>query len=179
MSLWKSFLKEIKSQVESLGTGSPQFTSRLHQKVSDLLPEHSEEEQLKVACLSGLMARIAYNDLVIDDREKEVILNSLKNWTQIKDKEALAVAELCLSEVKDLAGIENHLYCLPLRESLSETERYNIVVSLFAVAAADGNVENSESEEIRNIAHGLLLEHKHFISARTTVLEKLGALNKS
>ncbi len=176
MSLWKSFLNEIKNQVESLGSGSPQFTSRLHQRISELLPEKTEEDHLKIACLSGLMARIAYNDLKIDENEKLVILNSLKNWTHLNEEEAKAVADLCLSEVKDLAGIENHLYCLPLRESLSGTERYNIVVSLFAVAAADGTVENSESEEIRNIAHGLLLEHKHFISARSTVLEKLGAL---
>ncbi len=177
MSLWKSFLNEIKSQVDSLGaSGSQNFTSRLHQKVSELLPNQSDDQLLKIACLSGLMARIAYNDLVIDENERQVILKSLKDWSHLNDKEATAVADLCLSEVKDLAGVENHLYCLPLRESLSLDERYRIIVSLFAVAAADGTVENSESEEIRNINHGLLLEHKHFISARSTVLEKLGAL---
>ncbi len=179
MSIWKNFLNEVKSHVESLsGDSSQNFTSRLHQKVSQLLPNRSEEDHLKIACLSGLMARVAYNDLKIDDNERQVILDSLKKWTNVNDDEATAIADLCLSEVKDLAGIENHLYCLPLRESLSLEERFNIVVSLFAVAAADGNVENSESEEIRNINHGLLLEHKHYISARSTVLEKLGALNK-
>lgn len=179
MSLWKSFLNEMKNHVDTLTTGSQQhFTSRLHEKVSELLPNQSDEQLLKIACLSGLMARVAYNDLVIDDNERHVILNSLKKWTQLNDEEAKAIADLCLSEVKDLAGVENHLYCLPLRDSLSLDERYNIIVSLFAVAAADGTVENSESEEIRNINHGLLLEHKHFISARSTVLEKLGALKE-
>ncbi|MAF77576.1 MAG: hypothetical protein CME63_03375 [Halobacteriovoraceae bacterium] len=179
MTLWKNFLNEIKSHVENLGGVTMQkFTSRLHEKVSQLLPEKTEEEHVRIACLSGLMARIAYNDLKIDAKEKEVIQNSLVKWAGLTKENALAVAELCLSEVKDLAGIENHLYCLPLRESLSLDERYNIIVSLFAVAAADGKVENGESEEIRNINHGLLLEHKHFIAARSTVLESLGVLNQ-
>jgi len=179
MSLWKSFLNEIKNHIDTVTTGGQSlFTSRLHQKVSELLPDQSDEQLLKIACLSGLMARIAYNDLVIDDNERQIILNSLKEWTNLNNEEAKAIADLCLSEVKDLAGVENHLYCLPLRETLSLEERYNVIVSLFAVAAADGTVENSESEEIRNINHGLLLEHKHFISARSTVLEKIGALRE-
>ncbi len=172
MSLWSTF----KESLESIK--SPSFSSRLHQKISDNFPNKDDEFHLKAACLSGLMARIAYADLKIDSSEKETISQSLITWMEMNETEANNLADLCLEEIKDLAGIENHLYCLPLRESLSVMDRYKIIETLFAVAAADGNVENLEGEEIRNINQGLLLEHKHFISARSTVLEHLGSLKK-
>lgn len=170
MGLWSSFIESISTIKEE------SFSSRLHKRVVELLPQQTEDSHLLIACLSGLMARIAYNDLKVDEGEKKVIEESLKAWTDLSHSECQAVSELCLSEIKELAGIENHLYCLPLRESLSESKRYSIVESLFAVAAADGSVDNSEAEEIRNINNGLLLEHKHFISAKATVLDKIGAL---
>ena len=178
MSILNKFLREIKQQFDGLTDSSGGFSSRLHQKVTDLLPDKDEETLLKVACVSGLLARVAFVDLHIDDSEKKVIIDSLIKWSDLSDDEAKAVAELCLEEIKDLAGVENHLYCLPLREALSEKERFNIIKALFAVAAADGNVDNGESEEIRNINHGLYLEHQHYISARSTILEHLGALKK-
>ena len=170
MGIWSSFIESITPKQGEA------FTSRLHKKVGELLPEQSEESHILIACLSGLLARVAFNDLKIDENEKDVIESSLKAWTDLTPDQCSAVATLCLSEVKDLAGIENHLYCLPLRESLSESKRYSLIESLFAVAAADGSVDNSEAEEIRNINNGLLLEHKHFISAKATVLDKIGAL---
>lgn len=172
MSLWSTFKESLESMK------SPAFSSRLHERIFSLFPAKDELFHLKAACLSGLMARIAYADLKIDDSEKETISKSLVTWMEMTETEANALADLCLEEIKDLAGIENHLYCLPIRESLSEMERYKIIETLFSIAAADGNVENQEAEEIRNINQGLLLEHKHFISARSTVLEYLGSLKK-
>lgn len=170
MSIWKTL-------VEALGgEEKEEFTSRLHEKLTKKFPHKSEEFHLKAACLSGLMARIAFADLKIEESEKIVITESLVKWMKMSEDEASALAHLCTEEVKELAGVENHLYCLPLRESLSINERYQIVETLFSIAAADGTVENQESEEIRNINTALLLEPKHFTAARATVLEYLASL---
>lgn len=176
MSLWKTFTEALAGGLT--GDKSEEFTSRLHQKIAEQFSERDEYFQVKAACLSGLMARIAFADLKIEDTERSSIEKSLTQWMELSSEEAKSLTALCLEEVKDLAGVENHLYCLPIRESLPENERYQILVTLFHVAAADGNVENMESEEIRNIGKALLLEHKHFISARSTVLEFLGSLKK-
>lgn len=160
------------------GIKDDQYTSGLHEKIVHMFPEQDEAFQVKMACLSGLMARIAFADMSISDEERETIASSLIKWMDLKKSDAEAVAKLCTEEVKNLAGIENHLYCLPLRDTLSNEEKYEIVEVLFSIAASDGNVENNESEEIRNVTTALLLEHKHFISARSTVLEYLGALKK-
>ena len=170
MGLFSNFLANLSSNESS------QFTSRLHQKIAELLPDKNEEDLIKTACLSGLMARIAYNDMEIHEGEMELITQSLEKWMNLNSEESIATAKLCVEEIKELAGIENHLYCLPLRESLSGKERYKIIECLFAIAASDGSVSNQEAEEIRNINQGLLLEHQHFISAKSTVLEYLGSL---
>ena len=74
--------------------------------------------------------------------------------------------------------MEDHKYTDPLNDMLTNEQRYKVLEGLFALAASDGNAEQLESEEIRIISKGLLLEHKHFISARATVLNSLGALKK-
>jgi uncharacterized tellurite resistance protein B-like protein len=152
------------------------FESRLHEKIDQLVPHSDDKEKLTIACLSGLMARVAFVDLKLDPGERSCIIDGLKEWTNFRDEEVEAIAELAIDEVKDLAGLENHKYCYPLNDILSNDARYEIVKSLFAVAAADGQVENMESEEIRNITKGLLLEHKHYIAARAMVMDKLLAL---
>jgi uncharacterized tellurite resistance protein B-like protein len=172
MGLWSAFKESLNAKK------SAEFSSRLHEKIAHHFSERDENFQVKAACLSGMMARIAFADLKIEEAEKESIISALKEGMELTTEEATTLTDLCLEEVKDLAGVENHLYCLPLRESLSEQERYQILITLFKIAAADGNVENLEGEEIRNISKGLLLEHKHFISARSTVLEYLGSLKK-
>jgi uncharacterized tellurite resistance protein B-like protein len=119
---------------------------------------------------------VAFTDMEIHEKEVTNIKSSIEEWTDLNSEEAAAITTLAISEVKDLAGLENHKYCHPLNDILSTQQKYGLLKSLFAIAAADGNVDNNEAEEIRVIATGLLLEHKHFISAKATILDKLGAL---
>lgn len=152
--------------------------SGLHQKVANLLPNASDEEHVLVACVAGLCARVVYIDFEVHKDEIEKMKSALDHWTDLPKHDIEAIVELSLDEIKELAGLENHAYAHPLKETLSLENRYGILESLFEIAASDGVVEEKESEEIRVIATGMNLEHKHFISARATVLEHLGALKK-
>lgn len=167
MAFWDTF-KQEKNKNSNL--------SRLHQKISELLPNHSENDLIKVACIAGLLARIAYVDLKIEKGEVETMKTALKEWSNLDELMVEAIVNLSVDEIKDLAGLENHKYCHPLNDILDNDEKFKLLTSLFAVAAGDGSVESMESEEIRVITKGLLLEHKHYIAARATVLEKLKAL---
>ena len=150
--------------------------SSLHQKVEALLPSAAEDEHILVACIAGLFARVIYIDFEVHKNEILKMKDALQKWTTLKEEDINAIVELSLKEIKELAGLENHKYAGPLDEILSKEQRYGVLESLFQIAASDGNVDEKESEEIRVIATGLRLEHKHFISARATVLEYLGAL---
>lgn len=168
MGIWETFFG--KAQV------SDEFGNRLHKKISSLIPNENEQQQLNIACIAGLLASVAFVDFEIAPGEKESIIDALNNWSELSQEDSTTIATLAIEEIKDLSGLENHLYCYPLCENLSKDERYQLLKTLFAVAASDGGVEHRETEEIRQITTSLLLEHKHFISARASVLDKLDIL---
>ena len=104
------------------------------------------------------------------------IKETLMKETNIDIDDVDIITKIAIKEVKELSGIETHLYAEPLIQKLTENERYLFLKSLFLVAASDYEVSNVESEEIRIISKSLNLEQKHFISARASVKEKLGAM---
>ncbi len=169
MGFWAKFseTKSIKEQEK--------FSS-LHHKISTIMPQASEKELTLVACIAGLLARVAYTNLNISNEETQGMRKLLKQWTSINDRDIDAIVKLTIQEMKSLSGIENHKYCYPLNDILDNDEKMEVLISLFAIAASDNDVEQKESEEIRSISKGLLLEHQHFISARSTVIEHLRAL---
>jgi len=150
--------------------------NRLHGKLQELLPKADDSQLIEMACMSGLMARIAYADLHVHEGEVISIEKSLTKWTDLDTIQASSIARVAIEEIKDLAGQENHLYTRPLNDLWDSNRRYKFLEALFAVAAGDGEVEITESHEIKNICKGLLLEQKHFLSARTTVLDQLKSL---
>jgi uncharacterized tellurite resistance protein B-like protein len=168
MGFWELFKNEKQS--------SETNNSRLHDKMRKLLPEHPEQMLIKDACVAGLMARVAYIDRHIDEGEVETMKGALKEWTKLNEAEIKAIVTLAVDEIKDLAGLQNHKYCHPLNDYMDNDQKYEIIETLFAVAGGDGQVAENEVEEIRLINKGLRLEHKHFISARATVLDKLNSL---
>ncbi len=139
--------------------------------------EFSEEDMVVVACYAGLLARVAYADQNIDPEEKKFMHEALTSWNIFSEIEVEAIVSLASEEIEELAGLENHRYCYPLVDALETNKRYQIVRSLFHLAAVEGGVSETESEEIRAINLALMLEHKHFISARAEVVEFLNSLN--
>ena len=168
MGIWEHFFAKT-----SL---TPDFSSQLHEKIFNRLPDRNEETILTLTCIAGLMARVAFIDFHIDERERQNMLDALAEFDDLKPGESEVITDIALEEIKNLSGLENHLYCYPISETLCLNERFNIVKALFTLAASDDGVSEKESEEIRQITKGLLLEHKHFIAARAYVLEKLDSL---
>ena len=158
--------------------GPEENKSQLQIKVSELLPHESEETHILETCLAGLFSRVAYADMNIDQKEVDHMNEALTKWTELSTDQVKTVVKLSVDMIKELISVEDHKYTDPLNNILSNDQRYKVLEGLFALAASDGNAEQLESEEIRIIAKGLLLEHKHFVSARATVLKSLGALKK-
>ena len=158
--------------------GPNESRSQLQLKVASLLPNDNEETHILVTCLAGLFSRVAYADMNIEQTEVTHIKKALSDWTELKEEQIEAVVKLSIGMVKELTSVEDHKYTDPLNDMLTNEQRYKVLEGLFALAASDGNAEQLESEEIRIISKGLLLEHKHFISARATVLNSLGAFKK-
>lgn len=166
MAFWDLFKKEAQASNQS----------QLYFELRNELPELSENELIKVACVAGLMARVAFVDFKLDEGELGYIGKVLKEWTDFEEDVISMISETSLRHIQELAGLENHLYVYPLREVLDKNARFKLVEALFALAAADGSVENLESEEIKMICKGLELSDQHFLSARAKVAQYLSAL---
>jgi uncharacterized tellurite resistance protein B-like protein len=154
------------------------YAHSLHEKLHLALPDAAEDRLVVVACLAGLMARIAYVDFKVTAEEEQHIKIALANWTDFDGKTIDVIAHTAIEEIKELAGIDNHLYVHALKEYFSAPELYKLIEALFALAASDGEVIGLEAEEIRVICKGFDLSNQHYLSARATVLEQLSALKK-
>jgi len=171
MNFWKNFkLNEKSSDKDSKST--------LEKQISQLIPQADENKKMKIACLCGLLARVIFVDLKADAGEISSMNTVLKNWTSLTESEIEAIVSVSLEHSKQLAGLENQVYTLHLRKVLTGDQKYHLLECLFAIAASDGEASNQESEEIRAISIGLGLDQQHYIAARATVRDKLGALNK-
>ncbi len=152
-----------------------QFSS-LHHKVEKYFPSSNEREVIIATCIAGLCARVAYVDLDISREEIETLKDILSKWTRLSEESIECIGNMAVEEMKELSGLENHLYATPLNDVLDKREKLEVLVALFALSAADGVVSNLESEEIRLIAKSLCISDQHFIAARATVAKSLGAL---
>lgn len=150
--------------------------STLHYELQKRYPNLAEEELIKLTCIAGLFARVAYVDFHLDENEREHMGEVLNEWTEFDKDEVKSIVDIAIHNIKELAGLENHLYIFRLKEVLDRDARFSLVESLFALAASDGVVENIESEEIRIIVKGFDLSDKHFLVARAKVSDKLKAL---
>lgn len=150
--------------------------SSLYFKLKNRYPELEEEELIKLTCIAGLLARVAYVDFDLDENEREHMNIVLNEWSNFTEEQVKSIVDISIEHIKELAGLENHLYVYRLKEILDRDTRYALVESLFALAASDGVVENIESEEIRLIVKGFDLSDKHFLVARAKVSDKLKAL---
>ena len=169
MAIWDFIEKQFKvTENKKLGT--------LESKLRENFPNETEDKLSEIACLSGLLARVAFVDLNIEEAEKKRISFSLEKWIQLTPEIANKITHITCQEIEKLAGTENHLYTRFLKDNLPTNKRYQILEMLFSVAASDGNADNAESEEIRIISKGLGLEHHHFIAARASVKDFLGSL---
>jgi len=150
--------------------------SKLYDSLQLEFPDLEEEQLVITSCIAGLMARVAYTDFDLDEKEVEQMRKNLVDW-KVSDKISQdQVVDMAVKHIKEMAGLENHLYVHPLKKFLTKDERYKVVQSLFLVAASDGSVENIESQEIKLITKGLELSTQHFLAARAEVVEFINAL---
>lgn len=128
----------------------------------------SESDLRKLSLVGGLMAKIAQMDREVTEAEFNRMVEVITNNWNLGIEEATFVAEIAVSAVDVTYDIFRMMR--ELTTSTSEGERRRILVVLFAVGAADGDLSYEEIEEIRLIARGLNLTHKDFIDAKLEVL---------
>ena len=147
--------------------------SGLYEQLAQEHAELSEKDLVIISCIAGLMARVSYVDFELHDNEVKKMRELIQKWNGNISFDHELTTEIAIKYVKEMAGIENHLLVHPLKQFFSEEQKYQVLQTLFLIAASDGNVAAIESEEIRIICKGLELSHQHFIAARAEVSDFL------
>lgn len=127
-----------------------------------------DEDLRKLSLTGALMARVANVDQDVTKDEFDSMVKALQAGWDINPEEATLVAEVAVSEVS--ADLDYFRLTREFFTSTTEEERVRFLDILFAVAAADGQIDHYENEEIRRIAFSLNLTHQQFIDAKLKTL---------
>ncbi len=127
-------------------------------------PKLSDAEIRKLSLAGGLMAVVARANPQVTAAEQTAMLGALQQHWRLTDEQAAFLVDVATSQQpSDLDGFR-------LADGFAVVsdydERGQLVDVLFAIAAADGGVNNDEIETIRTIANSLVLPHERFIQAK-------------
>jgi uncharacterized tellurite resistance protein B-like protein len=127
----------------------------------------SEAKLRKLSLAGGLMARVAHVDDKVTEDELEKMTRALQKGWELSREHAAIVAQVAASEAA--ADLDPFRLTRQFTTHTTHTERARFLNVLFAVADADGKVSHEEIEEIRRLARGLNLAHRHFIDAKLKI----------
>jgi len=171
MSLLNKFLNSL--------TSKPNSKLDLQHQIEELLVGESEEVVLKLTAMSGIMARVIFSNLKVEATEIKVSADILAQDFSLDQYKIEALLKLAIHHVESFMDRDFYQYNKIINEIMDTNEKYKFLVSLFKIAASDGSVENTESEDLRYITQGFNLSHQHFIAARAVVVDYISALKRN
>jgi uncharacterized tellurite resistance protein B-like protein len=159
-----SLLQRIRKLVSGEGSvaAEPEALTELETRLERLEPEQARY----VAAFAFVLARVAHADLDIHDREVAEIRLRVAALGDLSDFESGIVAEIAQQLATEVGGTDNYTVTRAFRRISTHAQRIQVLECLHAVAAADGSIISSESNEIRNIADELALTHTNLNAVR-------------
>ena len=127
------------------------------------LKETAEDEGLGIAA-GVLMLEIARADNEIDDLEKEVVIEGVKNILHKTNHEINEIFQKVIAVVEE--SVSFFEFTSLINDSCSRKEKYDLLVILWKVAYADGQLDKYEEYYIRKIKDLLYLSQSDFIKAK-------------
>ncbi len=129
-----------------------------------------------LAAFAYVLARVAHVDLKIDDAEVAEMERIVAGLARLDPEETQLVVAIARTQARFLAGTENYLVTREFRRNSSREQRLRLVECLFAVAAADGSISTSESQEVLAIAEELRLSRAEALALRSQWRDHLAVL---
>ncbi|MBU2862354.1 TerB family tellurite resistance protein [Reinekea forsetii] len=127
-------------------------------------PEATQPELSVDDAAAVLLIEIMMADHDMDQRERqriESILSKRLNATESEIKECIDVAIK-----RREASHDTYQFTKVVNDHWGEQQRYELVVDLWRVAFADGELDKHEDQRVRRLNESLHLHHSHFIKAK-------------
>jgi uncharacterized tellurite resistance protein B-like protein len=148
----------------------------LFAELEQLLHTYSDEEVKLITGFSGLLGKVAYSDRIIKDEELKEIEKILLESTSLSSSLYEAVLDVVRRNTKELKGLQDYRYLRILNEVCSKEQKMDILQALFAVAAADDEIDFHEDHDLAIIAKGLNLSQQEFTEVRVKFSDKLSVM---
>jgi len=136
--------------------------------LSDQKPQEYEK-QIELACIT-LMIELAKVDQSIDDDELSIIRNTAKNTFNINNEKIDEIIELALEESKHSTSL--YQFTDLVNNHYSDAMKYQLVLAMWEVAFADGELDKYEEHLIRKVAELIYVPHLKFMEAKFNAQKK-------
>jgi uncharacterized tellurite resistance protein B-like protein len=127
-----------------------------------IVPKLSDAEIRKLSLAGGMMAIAARANPQVTDDERSAMLVTLHQSWRLTDEQAGFLVDVAASQLP--ADLDGFRLADAFAAVSDYDERGQLVDALFAIAAADGSINNDEIETIRGLANAMVLTHADFIA---------------
>lgn len=137
--------------------------------VNTSTPSTEDKKRVDVA-ICALLIEIANYDDDFDVKEKEVILNLIKDkfsFTSEEAEELMAIADKKIDESIDIWHFTDLI-----NQHFDKTEKIQILKMFWEVVFADGTLHGNEDYLIHKLAKLIKLDHKDLINAKLSIKSK-------
>ncbi|WP_096084424.1 TerB family tellurite resistance protein [Agaribacterium haliotis] len=122
-----------------------------------------DEHAIQLAC-AALLVEVASIDGHFDKQEQQKLVETLKRRYQLSTEESLELQQHAQAERKDATSL--HQFTRLINEHRSNEKKFSLLVDMWKIAYADGQLDKYEEHIIRRIADLLHLGHSQFIQAK-------------
>lgn len=145
-------------------------------KITKALDEMDPEQARYIAAFAYILGRVAHADLEIREEETREMERMVMQWGQLPEEQAVIVVQIAKTQNILFGHTENYLVTREFNKIAAQEQKIALLHCLFAVSSTDQDVSSAEDREIRQIAGELKLEHKDFISVRSSYRDQLSVL---
>ena len=122
-----------------------------------------DQPNLDLAC-AALLVEVARADYADDPRETEATLAAIRRVLEVSETDITQLLSEANAEVEEGTSVFPHTSLI--NEHCSREQKYEILVAMWQVAFADGNLDKYEEHLIRRVAGLIHLDHHEFIQAK-------------
>ncbi len=163
---------------KNLDSGSSKKETETVRKITEALDRLDPEQARFIAAFAFLLSRVARADLTISPEETRMMERIVIERGSIPEEQAVIVVQIAKTQNILFGATENYLVTREFNTMASREHKLALIDCLFAVAAADESISTVEDNEISQMADELKIEHRDFISIRSTYKDYLAVLKK-
>ena len=157
---------------------SPALRS-LREAVRSHLPDADDDTHAIVVAISGLLLCTAFEDRVFDAAEEDFMRGELGRIRGLPSGGVDAILDALRTHAKALYSEGDHSFARELKERSDRPQRLEVLEILVDLAAVDGVLSLSETNNLRRLTLALGLTPQEYDGIQARHREKLSVLKKT